>query len=537
MKPRLKLLSLALLVAFVPIVALWVKSREMTHLWWVVPGAVALTVPLGLVWYLIFGRARGFVRLLRAAAAVLFLGGAGFAASRLIRYEGSSSGSSFPKFAWVWESHDTTESAPANPLPRGDATPSTPMPIPPGAADLIDFLGPGRDGMWAAPTFASDWSADPPRLLWRRPIGRGWSSFVVSGSRTLTQQQLGDDELVTCLDLGSGRELWNYADRGVRLLLERAENGGAAMGGDGPRATPAIHRDRVFTMGATGIAHALDLATGEEVWTRHLLRELGAIAQRWGMANSPLILTEHDLVVFAGPDQSGPTLVACEMESGATRWIQRGSGASYNSPRLVEIGGVTQIVNVEFAAVSGVDPATGAVLWSHPWPGSFPKVGQPIVLPGDRLLVTASYGAGSLLLAIARDESGRFSVEERWKSSALKTKFSSPVVLEDHAYGLDEGRLACIDLDSGKRVWKKEKFGFGQQLLFGRHLLVQTEAGDVVVGTISPEGFVETGRLAALSSMTWNAPAVAGRILLVRNDREAAAWLLPPPTNSTHPPS
>jgi outer membrane protein assembly factor BamB len=195
----------------------------------------------------------------------------------------------------------------------------------------------------------------------------------------------------------------------------------------------------------------------------------------------------------------------------------------------MEFGGVRQIVTIDYSAVCGLDPATGKTLWSHDWPGTFPKVGQPIAVGGDRLLVTASYGVGSLLLKIQKAADGSFAVERLWKTTYLKTKFSSAAVIGDHAYGLDEGRLACIALADGKRVWKNEKFGFGQHLLFGSTLLVQTESGEVVVGTLDPGRFTESGRLPALSSMTWNPPTVAGRVLLVRNDLEAAAYLLPAP--------
>lgn len=525
MKRLLRTASLAAVVALVPATALWVHRSEMTHLWWVVPGAAAVSLVLFGVWYAVCGRAPVPIRLRRCRIALLSFLVLGSAAFLLLRYEGSTSGSSFPKFSWVWERPGT-----AAPLLSPDSSSEAEdVPAIPGAEDLHDFLGPNRDGMWKAPAFGTDWTAHPPELLWRRPLGKGWSSFTVSTAFALTQQQIGDDEHVTCIDLATGRDLWSHADPQTRLLLERAENGGAAMGGDGPRATPTIHGDRVYTMGSTGIVNCLDLESGDLVWSRHLLRDLGAETQRWGMANSPLILAKEQLVVFAGPDRNGPTLVACDLGSGETRWIAEGSGASYSSPRLLTLAGTAQIASVNYADVSGIDPATGATLWRHPWPGTFPKVGQPIALSGDRLLVTASYGAGSLLLKLSRNEDGSFAVEPLWKSTYLKTKFSSAAVVGDHAYGLDEGRLACIDLATGKRVWKNEKFGFGQHLLFGDRLLVQTEAGDVVIGRVAPEGFAETGRLHALSSMTWNTPAVAGRVLLARNDREATAWLLPPP--------
>lgn len=525
MKTATRRASLALILLLPPLAAFSALRSEMTFLWWIVPGSVALALILSGVWYLLFGKAPPRRRWFRLAITATALAAAGLLLSRLVRYEGSSSGSSYPEFAWVWEKRRTDAPSPST-SPGTHAVAASPIPT--GAiTDVPDFLGPDRDGMWEHPSFNPDWSADPPRLLWRRPIGKGWSGFTVAGGHALTQQQIGDDEHVTSLDVATGLDRWSHSDPRTRLLLERAGDGGAAMGGDGPRATPVVHGNRVYTMGATGVVNCLELGTGRLVWSRHLLRDLGGIAHRWGMANSPLILTNPPLVVFAGPDKPGPTLVACDLETGKTRWVGDGGGASYSSPRLLTIHGVEQVVSVNYTDVAGFDPETGRILWTHPWPMEFPKVGQPLLLSGDRLLVTASYGAGSLLLALKRAPSGVFSAERVWRTTYLKTKFSSAAVLGDHAYGLDEGRLACIRLSDGKRVWKKEKFGFGQHLLFGEWLLVQTEPGDIVIGKPGPEGFAESGRIPALSSMTWNTPTVAGRLLLVRNDREASAWLLP----------
>ncbi|HRQ88888.1 MAG TPA: PQQ-binding-like beta-propeller repeat protein, partial [Bacteroidia bacterium] len=313
MKRSVSRLLLVLVAGFGPAVWLWIRSREMTHLYWVLPGAALVWLLLFGLHDLAFGQAPAHTRRRRfgVVAAVLLL--VGLAGALLLRYEGSSSGSSFPKFAWVWEKPKpiTVEEHPTSAGPVSE--------IAEAVADLPDFLGPNRSGMWPAPAFGTDWHSHPPKLLWRRAIGKGWSSFAVSGTRAFTQEQIGDDEHITCLDLATGATVWTHSDPQTRLLLERAENGGAAMGGDGPRATPVLFQNRVYTMGSTGIANCLAQENGEKLWSRHLLRELGTIAHRWGMANSPLVLPKENLVIFAGPDEPGATLVACDPLSGETR--------------------------------------------------------------------------------------------------------------------------------------------------------------------------------------------------------------------------
>lgn len=528
MKRILRLIFLVLVIAVGPAAIFWIRSQGITALNWLYLPLLVLWAALGGLWYLFFGKATVGKRFLRFGLAVLaFVALAGIGKS-LLRYEGSASGSSFPRFSWAWEKPG--EATPVSPeVVRTELASQTDR-LREAAGDVVDFLGPGRDGMWESLPFDPDWTAPPPELLWKRPLGKAWSSFVASGGRAVTQEQVDDSERVTCLDLFTGDELWHHDDKGVRLLLVKAENSGAAMGGDGPRSTPVIHGGKVITAGATGVVNCLDLESGELLWTRNVIGEFGGETQRWGIANSPLVLEEEGLAVVAGSDRMGGgpgvTLVALSLETGVESWVYEGTGASYSSARLLEFGGVEQIVSVNAGEVTGISPADGRVLWRHEWKGAFPKVAQPLQVGPDKLLITASYGVGSHLLRIAND-SGNWSVEKLWSSNRLKTKFSSAAIVGDLAVGLDEGRIAAVRLEDGKIAWKGEKYGFGQNLLFGDHLLIQAESGAVVVGIPGAEGFEEVSRLEALDSMTWNAPAVAGRLLLVRNDREAACYLLP----------
>jgi outer membrane protein assembly factor BamB len=180
------------------------------------------------------------------------------------------------------------------------------------------------------------------------------------------------------------------------------------------------------------------------------------------------------------------------------------------------------------------DPQSGEVLWRHEWRADQEiKCSQPVVPAdfepqesADEVLISSGYAVGSVLLDVRRKESENFQVEPRWEARQLRAKFSNNIVRQGHIYGLDEGILVCLDLADGKRLWKEGRYGYGQLLQVGKHLLIQAESGDVVLLDVSPKGSKELARLPALSSKTWNNPALAGNLLLVRNDREAACYEL-----------
>jgi outer membrane protein assembly factor BamB len=158
-----------------------------------------------------------------------------------------------------------------------------------------------------------------------------------------------------------------------------------------------------------------------------------------------------------------------------------------------------------------------------------PKAAQPAVLAGDRVFLSASYGAGCVLLQITAGADGRFTAAQLWKSLRMKNHFNSVAVRDGHLYGLDDGGLACLDAGTGARTWKEGRYGAGQSLLVEDLVLIQAEAGFVVLGEAKSDAFRELGRIEALGSKTWNHPTLAGRYLLVRNDREAVAYELPVP--------
>jgi outer membrane protein assembly factor BamB len=384
----------------------------------------------------------------------------------------------------------------------------------PGPNDFPQFYGPGRDAMLAGPALARDWEAQPPRELWRRDVGEGWSSFAIVGSAALTMELRGDLEAVVRYDLATGEQVWVHSDPAPF---------NTTVGGSGPRATPTVADGRVYTFGATGLLSCLELRDGSVVWQRNVLEEHDKSIPEWGLASSPLIV--DDLVVVQLGDRSN-LLVAHHRDSGEPVWQADIARGSYNSPILAELQDVPQIISSNGGSVTGHDPTSGATLWTVEWRHPSERVAPPLVMGENRLLVSAGYGAGSLMIEVTETE-GVLSASTLWDSPRLKSKFAPVVRLEGTVYGLDDGILVALDPETGERHWKGGRYGHGQLLLVGDLLLIVTEKGDVVMVEANPTELRELGRFPAFDGKTWNPPALSGRLLLVRNNREAAAYELP----------
>jgi outer membrane protein assembly factor BamB len=392
--------------------------------------------------------------------------------------------------------------------------------------DYPQFLGAERRATLTGLKLARDWNAQPPKKLWSRPIGAAWSSFAVVGPYAVTQEQRGEEELVACYDLATGKPLWAHS---TPVRFEET------LAGIGPRATPTIHEGKVYTMGAKGHLACLDGATGKTIWQHDVVSEFAAVPPIWGKSCSPLVY-EDKVIVSAGAAE-GKSLVAFNKNDGALVWSGGGDSSSYSSPTPMTLCGVPQIVIANSRSVASHDPASGRVLWQMSWPpGALeqnnvePMVAQPVAIGDDRILITKGYGTGSAVWKVERENDeadAAWHVAPLWRANTLKTKFTNPVIRDGYAYALDEGVLECVDLNTGDKTWKRGKYGHGQVLLVDDLLLVQSEDGDIALVEADPKAFRELARHHAIEGTAWNPPALAGRKLLVRSNIEAACYELP----------
>lgn len=366
----------------------------------------------------------------------------------------------------------------------------------------------------------TDWPDTGPTELWRIPVGGGYASFVVGDGLAYTIEQRREQEVVAAYDLLTGVERWSAS------WDARFEE---SMGGDGPRATPALYDGTLVALGATGELQALDAATGALVWRTNILEDSGAANLTWGMAASPAIL---DGAVLTAPGGPNGAVIAYELETGAIRWRALDAQGAYTAPAVFTLDGLSQIVLIGADQVTGIATDGSGTYWSRPWATmNGINAAQPLQVAPNRIFVSSGYGHGAAVLEIEADlEANTASVSEIWFNNRMKNTFSTSVFHDGYVYGLDNGILACVDSESGDRMWKGGRYGHGQLLLASGHLLITTERGQLVLVRATPESHQEVAALPAVSGRTWNNPAIAEGILLVRNDREAVAFDIRPQT-------
>lgn len=415
------------------------------------------------------------------------------------RFNGFS-GDLVPKFEWRWQSQSINNIG-ISVAQEISEKPHTQFP---------QFLGPNRNAVITTIELNTDWNNHPPELVWKQPIGDGWGSFAVVGTSAITQEQEDEWEKVVCYDLFTGKEKWSHRDK-ARYYT--------SLGRLGPRATPTIDGEYVYTLGSTGIMNCLKFETGEQIWTKNIFDENNADKPPWGISCSPLVYGELVIVSAGGA-------VAYHKDTGDIAWKGHRHRSGYSSPTLLNFAGTEQVVIFDNGLVTSHNPKTGKLHWKQEWP-SAECAAQPTPLNGDKLLISSAYGVGSKLFQISKSNlSDVFDVNLLWETIQFKVKFSTIIDYQGNLYGLDDGIFACISAVDGKRRWKRGRYGHGQTLLISDILLVVTEDGELILLEPNPDKHNELARFQAITGQTWNNPALVDNYLLIRNSREAACFRL-----------
>ena len=384
-------------------------------------------------------------------------------------------------------------------------------------AEWPGFRGADRMGRAKAPKLATDWKANPPKLLWKKTVGAGWSSFAVAGAFAFTQEQRGANEVTVCYEVATGGELWSQ---------QREARFDEPMGGPGPRATPTLADGAVFTVSASGLLQRLKATTGEVVWQQDFKKLAGREPPMWGYASSPLVT--HSLVIIFAGGAGGKGVMAFDAATGQPRWSVACGPESYSSPQLSKVLGEDTLLMLTNDGLLLLDPATGKVRLNYAWKFEGYRALQPTVIGDDVVLLPTPMSEGTRAIRISK-KGDQLNAEELWTTKHMKPDFTELIAHKGYLYGIDGSLFSCVDLKTGTRTWKDGRYGKGEAVLLeaSDQILISAEDGRVVLLQADPTAHKEITSFQALKGKTWNHPVLVGDKLLVRNGSEAACYALP----------
>lgn len=382
------------------------------------------------------------------------------------------------------------------------------------AGEWPQILGPARNGRAAADErLAEAWPAGGPRIVWQRPVGSGYAGVAVAAGRMILFHRERDAEVVEALDAATVQPLWKH-DHPTRF---RPQVGG----GDGPLCVPLVHDGRVIAFGAQGVLRCLDAATGRLLWLRDTHGDFGAPEGYFGAGSTPLVAGGH-VIVNVGGSKRDAGIVAFSLDTGETVWTKTSEPASYAAPVVATINGVDHVLIVTRYACLLLEPESGEIRWQFPFGQRGPTVNAatPLVFPDGHLLVTASYGIGSVYAAF-----DAASVTKRWEGTdGLATQYCTPIAAGDHVFCID-GRddvppadLVGVDLRTGRTAWREANFGYGTLLAADGKLLAAKTDGELVLMTATPTGVSVLARARPLAGTVRALPALAAGRLYLRDD-------------------
>lgn len=381
------------------------------------------------------------------------------------------------------------------------------------AADWPQYLGQNRDGVYPGEALTRAWSSDGPKVLWRkRNIGAGLGGIVLAKGRAILFHEVKRYDTIECLDAKTGKTLWenNYASSFV------AGYGSAA----GPRATPTIVGDRVYTMGGQGIVVCTNFATGKTVWKVDTQKSYRASDGFFGMACSPLV--EGNAVLLNIGGEAGAGIIALDKNSGKLLWKTLDDEASYSSPVMAKLRGKRRAVFFARTGLAVVDPTSGKIDFQNRWRArtqASVNAAAPLIV-GELIFVTSSYNTGALVVNASAD-----GYKTAWSNdTSLSSQYASVMHRGGFIYGT-HGRadvppvpaLRCVELATGKVRWSVDDFGDCLMLRCGDRLLALMESGELVLGQATPAGWREICRAQVVGSGARSQPALADGRLYVRD--------------------
>jgi len=372
------------------------------------------------------------------------------------------------------------------------------------------WRGSNRDGISKETGLLKQWPENGPPLVWKATgAGGGYSSFSISNGRMYTMGLRGDKELVIAFDVATGKEVWATA-HGSAFRNDR---------GDGPRGTPTVDGENIYSLGGNGDLSSINLKTGKLNWTMNVLQKFGGSNIVWGISESPLVIGEKVLVNAGGP---GASIVALNKKDGSLIWKSQSDRAGYSSAIPVQVGNTTQVVFFTHTRGLGLDLKDGKLLWEYPRAANNVANAATPIVRGNRVFITSDYGNGGGVVEIKADGTA----QEVYFTKDMRNHHSSSILIGDHLYGFSGGILTAMRFDNGEVAWKDRSVGKGSIVYADGNLYALSENGVVGLVEVTPTGYKEKGRfrIPQENLPTWAHPVVAGGRLYLRDQDTIYAY-------------
>ena len=409
-----------------------------------------------------------------------------------------------------------------------------------GATDWPTFLGPTHNSVSTETDLLKEWTESGPPLLWEISTGSGYSSPSITESKLIYIHRIANEEVVECLDATTGKRHWKFA-----YPTDYEDRYGYS---NGPRATPVINEQRVYTFGTQGKLHCLDIETGAVIWKHDLAVDYRLVTGFFGMGTTPLI--DDQLLIINVGATDGPNVVAFDKVTGEVVWKTGDQwGASYASPIPATVHGQKRIFvfaggerRPPVGGLLSINPENGNIDFRFPWRSkTYESVNAscPVIID-NQVFVSASYKTGSALLNINPD----FTHTVAWETKEVGLHFNTAIHKDGYLYGFDgrnksDASLVCIELKTGNVVWREaltwtEQYKAqdqmrnitlspyrGSLLKVDNHFLCLGESGHLLWLDLSPTGPKILARTWLFTaSETWTPPVISNSLLYITQNRQ-----------------
>lgn len=389
----------------------------------------------------------------------------------------------------------------------------------PRALPWTQWGGPRRNFQTEATGIKDTWPATGPRVIWKRPLGDGYSSTVVENNVLFTMYAKGRDEVVLAANAETGKTLWEQAASAASFQSDAPEMG------NGPYATPLVVGTRLFTTGVAGRLQCLDKNTGKVLWTQDLWGKHGGSRLMYGYSSSPIAFRDLIIVPVGGP---GKALMAFRQADGSVAWARHDFGNVYSSPILIDVNGLEQLASLVDGALIGVNPHNGDLQWTVPFKADYSiAVATPLWGPGNLLFVSSEYNGGAKGIELQRTGLQTKAVE-LWSSPRLRLHHGNAIRVGDAIYFSSGGKgsqaiLSAVDARSGKIHWQERSIEKATFVWADQKLITLDQDGNLMIAHPSPQGFKVSAKAALLEHLSWTPPVVVGARAYLRDRRNMIA--------------